>query len=64
LQNAQKVIVIENNATGQLAAQIKMNAGFADKIESLLKYDGNPFLPSDVHKACKELSLDGNIQRV
>lgn len=64
LQNAKKVIVIENNATGQLAAQIKMNAGFAEKIESLLKYDGNPFLPSDVHKACKELSLDGNVQRV
>ncbi len=64
LQKAKKVIVIENNATGQLAAQIKMNAGFAEKIESLLKYDGNPFLPSDIHKACKELSLDGNVQRV
>lgn len=64
LQNAKKVIVIENNATGQLASQIKMNAGFAEKIENLLKYDGNPFLPSDVHKACKELSLDGNVQRV
>ncbi|MGO4543955.1 2-oxoacid:acceptor oxidoreductase subunit alpha [Paenibacillus sp. 2TAB23] len=64
LQSANKVIVIENNATGQLAAQIKMNAGFAEKIESLLKYDGNPFLPSDIYKACKELSLDGNVQRV
>ncbi|CAM3931765.1 2-oxoacid:acceptor oxidoreductase subunit alpha [Paenibacillus alkaliterrae] len=64
LQKAKKVIVIENNATAQLASQIKMNAGFAEKIKSLLKYDGNPFLPSDVHKACKELSLDGNIQRV
>lgn len=64
LQNAKKVIVIENNATAQLASQIKMNAGFAEKIESLLKYDGNPFLPSDVHKACKELSKDGNVQRV
>ncbi|RCW50198.1 2-oxoacid:acceptor oxidoreductase subunit alpha [Paenibacillus prosopidis] len=64
LQKAKQVIVIENNATAQLASQIKMHAGFAEKIESLLKYDGNPFLPSDVHKACKELSLDGNVQRV
>ncbi|MBD2870660.1 2-oxoacid:acceptor oxidoreductase subunit alpha [Paenibacillus arenilitoris] len=64
LHNAKQVIVIENNATAQLASQIKMNAGFADKIESLLKYDGNPFLPSEVHKACKELSANGNVQRV
>ncbi|MOA13136.1 2-oxoglutarate oxidoreductase subunit KorA [compost metagenome] len=64
LQKAGKVLVVENNATAQLASQIKMHAGFAEKIESLLKYDGNPFLPSHVHHACKELSLDGNVQRV
>ncbi|MDQ0116707.1 2-oxoacid:acceptor oxidoreductase subunit alpha [Paenibacillus harenae] len=64
LQSAKKVVVIENNATGQLASQIKMNAGFAEKIESLLKYDGNPFLPALIYKACKELIEDGNIQRV
>ncbi|MFC4775314.1 2-oxoacid:acceptor oxidoreductase subunit alpha [Paenibacillus sp. GCM10023252] len=56
LQSAKKVIVLENNATAQLAGQIKMHAGHADRIRSLLKYDGNPFLPSDVYKACKELS--------
>lgn len=56
LENAKKVIVIENNATGQLTNQIKMHAGHADKIKSLLKYDGNPFLPLEVYKACKELN--------
>ncbi len=55
LEAAKQVLVIENNATAQLASQIKMNAGFAEKMKSLLKYDGNPFLPSDVYKACKEL---------
>ncbi|NIK68907.1 MULTISPECIES: 2-oxoacid:acceptor oxidoreductase subunit alpha [unclassified Paenibacillus] len=55
LQQAKKVVVIENNATAQLAGQIKMHAGFAEKIRNLLKYDGNPFLPSEVYKACKEL---------
>lgn len=56
LEKAKKVVVIENNATAQLAGQIKMYAGYADKIESLLKYDGNPFLPLEVYKASKELS--------
>lgn len=56
LEKAKKVVVIENNATAQLASQIKMNAGFAEKIKSLLKYDGNPFLPLEVYHACRELS--------
>jgi 2-oxoglutarate ferredoxin oxidoreductase subunit alpha len=55
LQQAKQTLVIENNATAQLASQIKMNAGYAEKIKHLLKYDGNPFLPSDIYKACKEL---------
>ncbi|MFD0711351.1 2-oxoacid:acceptor oxidoreductase subunit alpha [Paenibacillus sp. GCM10027626] len=55
LAKANKVIVLENNATGQLAAQVKLYAGSAEKIESVLKYDGNPFLPSEVYNACKEL---------
>lgn len=56
LEGAKKVLVMENNATAQLAGLIKMHAGYADKIGSLLKYDGNPFLPLEVYKACKELS--------
>lgn len=56
LNAAKKVIVLENNATGQLANLIKQNIGYHDKIENLLKYDGTPFLPSEVYKACKELN--------
>ncbi|GGG11750.1 2-oxoacid:acceptor oxidoreductase subunit alpha [Paenibacillus abyssi] len=56
LEKAKQVLVIENNATAQLASQIKMHAGYGEKIRNLLKYDGNPFLPSDVYKACKELN--------
>lgn len=52
---AKKVVVVENNATGQLASLIKMNVGHAEKISSILKYDGNPFLPHEVHSKCKEL---------
>jgi 2-oxoglutarate ferredoxin oxidoreductase subunit alpha len=52
---ANKVVVVENNATGQLASLIKMNVGHAEKISSILKYDGNPLLPHEVHSKCKEL---------
>lgn len=56
MDSAKKVVVLENNATAQLASQVKLYVGQAEKISSVLKYDGNPFLPSEVYKACKELS--------
>ncbi|MGD6871516.1 2-oxoacid:acceptor oxidoreductase subunit alpha [Sutcliffiella horikoshii] len=52
---AKKVIVVEYNATGQLANILKMNVGEHEKIRSLLKYDGDPFLPKEIHTKCKEL---------
>ncbi len=62
VEKAKKVIVVENNGTGQLASILKMNVGHHDKIQSLLKYDGNPFLPHEVHTKCKEgVVLNGNV---
>lgn len=55
VKSAKKVAVVENNATGQLANIMKMNVGSAEKIFKLLKYDGNPFLPQEIHTKCKEL---------
>jgi 2-oxoglutarate ferredoxin oxidoreductase subunit alpha len=55
VQSAKKVVVVEHNATGQLANIMKMNVGHADKIFNLLKYDGNPFLPQEVYTKSKEL---------
>ncbi|TFE02831.1 2-oxoacid:acceptor oxidoreductase subunit alpha [Jeotgalibacillus salarius] len=55
MERAEKVIVAEHNATGQLASLIKMNVGMASKIHSLKKYDGTPFLPSEVELLTKEL---------
>ncbi|RKL69069.1 2-oxoglutarate ferredoxin oxidoreductase subunit alpha [Salipaludibacillus neizhouensis] len=54
IDKAKKVIVIENNATGQVAQLLKMNTRL-NKVESILKYDGNPFLPSEIHNRCKEV---------
>ncbi|WP_339063143.1 2-oxoacid:acceptor oxidoreductase subunit alpha [Tepidibacillus marianensis] len=50
-----KVVVVENNGTGQLANLIKLNSGMGEKVEKLLKYDGNPFLPSEIYNGVKGL---------
>lgn len=55
VQSAKKVVVVENNATGQLANILKMNVGYANKVANILKYDGNPFLPHEIYTKCKEL---------
>jgi len=55
MEKAKKVVVIEHNATGQLTDQIKLHVGMTDKINSVLKYDGNPFLPGEIYNKCKEL---------
>lgn len=61
IEAAKKVLVVENNATGQLANIIKMNVGAHDKIVNVLKYDGTPFLPRELTNSVKELLSDGNI---
>lgn len=55
MEKAKKVVVIEHNATGQLTDQLKLHVGMAEKINSVLKYDGNPFLPGEIYNKCKEL---------
>ncbi|GFR37647.1 2-oxoglutarate ferredoxin oxidoreductase subunit alpha [Insulibacter thermoxylanivorax] len=55
IEKAKVIAVVENNATGQLADQIKLHVGSHEKIRNILKYDGNPFLPSELYHACKEL---------
>ncbi|WP_240417611.1 2-oxoacid:acceptor oxidoreductase subunit alpha [Paenibacillus periandrae] len=57
MDKAKTVVVLENNATGQLASLIKLNVGYADKIKNLLKYNGNPFLPAEITTFCQELNL-------
>jgi len=53
---AKKVIVVENNYTGQLANIMKMNVGGHDKIEAITKYNGTPFLPGELENRVKELA--------
>ncbi len=53
---AKKVIVVENNYTGQLANIMKMNVGGHDKIATITKYNGTPFLPVELENRVKELT--------
>ncbi|WP_100330981.1 2-oxoacid:acceptor oxidoreductase subunit alpha [Bacillus xiapuensis] len=55
IESSKHVLVVENNATGQLANIIKMNVGYPQKIKSLCKYDGNPFQPHHIYTGSKEL---------
>ncbi|WP_338754116.1 2-oxoacid:acceptor oxidoreductase subunit alpha [Bacillus sp. FJAT-52991] len=55
IESTKHVLVVENNATGQLANIIKMNVGYPQKIKSLCKYDGNPFQPHHIYTSSKEL---------
>lgn len=53
---AKKVIVVENNYSGQLANIMKMNVGGHDKIATITKYNGTPFLPGELENRVKELT--------
>lgn len=55
IDSAKRVLVVENNASGQLASIIKMNVGQVEKIQSYLKYDGDPIFPGEIYEGSKEL---------
>ncbi len=54
VDKAKKVIVVENNATGQLSNIMKMAIGGHAKTTNILKYDGTPFLPRELTNLVKE----------
>jgi 2-oxoglutarate ferredoxin oxidoreductase subunit alpha len=55
VEEHEKVIIIENNATGQLARIFKSEICYHEKILSILKYDGRPFRPEEVYRKVKEV---------
>lgn len=48
LSGAERLVVVENNATGQFADLLKQQVGFHDKISNCLKYDGDPFTVREI----------------
>jgi len=55
IDSCEKVIIVEQNAQGQLANVIKMFYPNHDKIESLKRYDGLGFTPKDIVDKVKEV---------
>lgn len=54
LSAAPKVVIIEHNATGQLASLLRLHTGRESGISSLLKYDGTAFYPNEVTAFCHD----------
>jgi 2-oxoglutarate ferredoxin oxidoreductase subunit alpha len=52
---ATQVVVVEHNATAQLASLIQMHCRHPRPIRSVLKYDGNPFRPGEIVAGCREV---------
>lgn len=50
-----KILIVENNATGQLASIVKENISSHNKITSLLKYNGMPFELGEIKSKIEEL---------
>lgn len=55
LDSAKQVVVVEHNATAQLATLIQSNCTVKQPLNSVLKYDGNPFKPGEIVSGCKEV---------
>lgn len=56
IAGAKQVIVVENNATGQLRHLMAHFGVKHDNIDSYIRYDGKPFLPVDIYKHYKGLN--------
>lgn len=53
LVGAERILVVENNATGQLAELIRARVCFHNKIRSCLKFSGDPFTVEEILAHCK-----------
>ncbi|HJB78615.1 MAG TPA: 2-oxoacid:acceptor oxidoreductase subunit alpha [Candidatus Nosocomiicoccus stercorigallinarum] len=54
LDGAKKVLVVEQNYTGQLFNVLKMNYHDHNKMESFSKYDGTPLKPMEIERHIKQ----------
>jgi 2-oxoglutarate ferredoxin oxidoreductase subunit alpha len=55
ISTAKRVVVVENNATGQLKHLMGYFGVNHPNVTSLLKYDGRPFLPVEIYHFAKEM---------
>jgi 2-oxoglutarate ferredoxin oxidoreductase subunit alpha len=58
IDSASKIVVVDNNFTGQLCDIIREKTG-KSIAHKFLKYDGRPFYPEEIHTAIKEVVSHG-----
>jgi 2-oxoglutarate ferredoxin oxidoreductase subunit alpha len=56
---ASRVVVVEHNATGQIASLVRAHVGGHEKITGLRQYDGLPFRPADVEAGVRSMTASG-----
>jgi 2-oxoglutarate/2-oxoacid ferredoxin oxidoreductase subunit alpha len=56
---ASRVVVVEHNATGQVASLVRAHVGGHEKITGLRRYDGLPFRPADVEAGVRSVASGG-----
>lgn len=59
LEKAKRIVVVENNATGQFADVIQLQTGITVN-EEILKYDGMPYSVEELTAQISELSTGGD----
>ena len=55
LDKAEQVVVVEHNASGQLAQLVQTHCRLAQPLRAVRKFDGNPFRPVEVAAGCREV---------
>jgi 2-oxoglutarate ferredoxin oxidoreductase subunit alpha len=55
LRTSRQVVVVENNFTGQMANLIRQQTGI--ECSKVVKYNGAPFSPKELHQRLKELMM-------
>lgn len=63
VERAETVLVVEVNSKGQLADQIRLHLGHHAKIQSCLKYDGDPLLVAEILERVNEVMSVGSAGR-
>ncbi|MCX6815930.1 MAG: 2-oxoacid:acceptor oxidoreductase subunit alpha [Candidatus Aenigmarchaeota archaeon] len=63
LKTSKKVILIENNMTAQLGGVIRQKTGM-EIIHKILKFDGRPFSPENIHVTVKKMMEDDSISKI
>lgn len=54
MERAKRILVVENNGTGQFANLLLQEVGQHGRIEVLLKFDGNPYTVTEILRAVEQ----------